>query len=67
MLMSQNKEATFKASWHIFSDHSSSKIRERTFSSQLLEESQQFKDKIGVVECTCDAEVNIKKRKRVNR
>merc|ERR1740139_1092244 len=44
-----------------FSDHSSSKIKVRTLSTQLLEESQQFKDKFG------DAKVNIKKKKRVNR
>ena len=36
-------------------------------STQLLEESQQFNDKFGVAECTGDAEVNLKKKKRVNR
>ena len=30
-----------------FSDHSSSKIRERTLSSKLLEESQNFKHNLG--------------------
>ena len=35
--------------------------------SQKKKKSQQFKDKFGVVECTGDAEVYIKKKKRVNR